>query len=86
MEADSRQHLKASTSRNPLEQLGAHVSARLEEGDIRGTIRIASSNESFAPVNSHTSELLNERHPPRHPNSENPSESEHLLSGRSYFT
>ena len=50
----------------------ARVAAKLEEGDFRGAVRIASSDESFAPVNATTLGLLKEKHPHRHPFSSNP--------------
>ena len=59
-------------AKDPLSTLAARVAAKLEEGDFRGAVRIASSGESFAPVNAATLGLLKEKHPPRHPLSSNP--------------
>jgi hypothetical protein len=42
------------------------VAAKLEEGDFRGAVRIASSDESFAPDTSITLDLLRDKHPPQH--------------------
>ena len=50
------------------------MAAKLEEGYFRGAVRIASLDESFVPMNSHTLELLKERHPPPHPNYQSPPE------------
>ena len=45
-----------------------NLAAKLEEGDFRGAVRIASSNECFAPTNDATLQLLKEKHPCQHPN------------------
>jgi hypothetical protein len=42
------------------------VAAKLEEGDFRGAVRLASSSESFAPEDEHTLQILREKHPPAH--------------------
>ena len=38
---------------DPLKNLAARVAAKLEEGDFKGAVRVASSDESFASTNSH---------------------------------
>ena len=43
------------------------MSAKLEEGDFKGAIRPASSDDTLAPMNEATYEALQERHPPPHP-------------------
>lgn len=45
------------------------VSAKLEEGDFKGAVRLASSDDTLAPMNEATYQALLERHPPPHPNS-----------------
>ena len=49
---------------NPLKNLAARVAAKLEEGDFKGAVRVASSDVSFAPTNSTTLDLLRDKHPP----------------------
>ena len=50
----------------PLESLAARVAAKLEEGDFRGAIRLASSEDTMADVNSSTLSALWEKHPLPH--------------------
>ena len=45
------------------------VSAKLEEGDFKGTVRLASSEDTLAPFNEATFEALKKRHPDPHPES-----------------
>ena len=52
-----------------LKNLAARVATKLEEGDFRGAVKIACSNESFAPIDETTLNLLKEKHPPQHPGS-----------------
>ena len=61
---------------DPLKNLAARVATKLEEGDFRGAVKIASSNESFAPVDETTLNLLKEKHPPQHPGSVIPTSSQ----------
>ena len=49
--------------------LAARVSAKLEEGDFKGAVRLASSDDKLAPMNETTFEALQERHPSPHPTS-----------------
>ena len=69
-EIDPSCHQTFKPPKDPLKNLAARVASKLEEGDFRGAVRIASSNESFAPVNDSTLTLLKEKHPPPHPYSE----------------
>ena len=71
-ETEIHQQFKHNTGTDPLKNLAARVATKLEEGDFRGAVRIASSNDSFAPVNSQTLDLLKEKHPPRQPSFESP--------------
>ena len=54
---------------NPLKNLESHVAAKLEEGDCKGTVRIASSVEFFAPNNAETQSALRSKYPAPQPNS-----------------
>jgi hypothetical protein len=54
-------------SKDPGLSLAARVAAKLEEGDFRGAVRIASSDESFAPINDDTLRRLEAKHPQTHP-------------------
>jgi hypothetical protein len=42
------------------------VSSKLKEGDFRGAVRLASSDESFAPYDETTLKKLRDKHPPAH--------------------
>ena len=53
----------------PRSSLATKVSEKLEEGDFRGAVRIASSSEPFCDVSERSLGLLQERHPPSHPES-----------------
>ena len=70
---------------DPDAQLAARVSAKLEEGDFKGAVRLASSEDTLAPLNVATLEALKGKHPPPHPDSIIPSAdqtSQHLtISG-----
>ena len=59
-------HQTFQVSSDPLKNLATRVAAKLEEGDFRGAVRIASSDESFAPDTSITLDLLRDKHPPQH--------------------
>ena len=48
--------------------VAVRVSAKLEEGDFKGAVRLASSDDTLAYSNSHTSSLTS-KHPPLHLNS-----------------
>ena len=52
--------------KDPLETLAARVAAKLEEQDFRGVVRIASSDDSFAPSNEIIFTHLSQKHPPSH--------------------
>ena len=51
------------------DSLAARVSVKLEEGDFKGAVRLACSDDTLAPMNEATYEALLERHPPLHPDS-----------------
>ena len=57
-------HQPFQDTNNPLKNLVARVAAKLEEGDFKGAVRVASSDVSFAPTNSTTLDLLRDKHPP----------------------
>lgn len=46
---------KKDTSSDDLKTLAARVSAKIEEGDVRGAVRIASSNDKLAPFDDNVS-------------------------------
>ena len=56
---------KKDTSSDDLKTLAARVSAKIEEGDVRGAVRIASSNDKLAPFDDNSAEALRLLHPPR---------------------
>jgi hypothetical protein len=45
--------------------LAARVSSKLEDGDIRGAIRLAASNDTMAPFDDLTAAALRAKHPAR---------------------
>ena len=62
---------------DPEEYLARRVSAKIEEGDFRGAIRLASSDDTLADVSDETYNALCAKHPPPHLDSHippNPSE------------
>ena len=64
---------RPSTKRDPTRSLAARVSAKLEEGDFKGAVRLASSDDTLAPINESTFTALQEKHPLPHPDSVIPS-------------
>ena len=64
----------------PKDSLAARVSAKLEEGDFRGAVRLASSDATLAPMDNSTFAALQEKHPPSHPDSIFPPLQEDFLS------
>ena len=58
-----------STISNPFKSLARHVSAKLEEGDFKGAVRLASSEDTLADFSDATLSALRAKHPPPHPNS-----------------
>ena len=50
-----------------LRLLGKRVTSKLEEGDFRGAVRLASSDDRLAPFTQPTFEALQAKHPPPHP-------------------
>uniref|UniRef100_A0A1X7TNR1 Uncharacterized protein n=1 Tax=Amphimedon queenslandica TaxID=400682 RepID=A0A1X7TNR1_AMPQE len=58
-------HRPRGSPSSSVDQLRLAVSARLEEGDFRGAIRIASSETSLASPSAKTLQALRSKHPPR---------------------
>jgi hypothetical protein len=56
---------KKSKLLNVISNLAARVSAKLEEGDIRGAVRMAASNDTIAPYDDETVAALRQLHPQR---------------------
>ena len=54
---------------DPLINLAKRVSTKLEEGDYKGAVRIACSDETIADINDETLSALKLKHPPAHPDS-----------------
>ena len=46
------------------------MSEKVEEGDFKGAVRLASSDDTLAPMCEATFQALLERHPSPHPDSE----------------
>ena len=58
---------------DPLKNLRSRVSFKLEEGDFKGAVCVACSEDSMADINAvETLSALKEKHPPMHPNSRFP--------------
>ena len=49
---------------------------KLEEGDFKGAVRLACSEDTIAPKKNSTLDTLRQKHPPPHPNSQMPPPSE----------
>jgi len=56
---------KKKTTQNELSNLAARVSAKMEEGDVHGAVRLAVSDDSLAPYDDDTVAALRLLHPPR---------------------
>jgi hypothetical protein len=75
LEASSNNHTNSymsrpsSKSRNPLENLAARVSSKLEEGNYKGAVRLASSEDVMAEHTNDILEALRRKHPPPHADS-----------------
>ena len=61
-----------SPSQDPIEYLATRVSLKLEEGDFRGAVRLACSDDSLADMTEATYTALQQRHPAPHPHSSIP--------------
>jgi len=62
----SRDTTKTNPYQKP-EEIAKRATAKLEDGDVRGAIRILSSSETIAPRDAATFETLKTLHPPRPP-------------------
>ena len=60
---------KRRQSHNSTKDLAARVSAKLEDGDFKGAVRLASSAESLCQLDERSLNLLREKHPSAHPDS-----------------
>lgn len=58
-----RQNQKSSHKVDPQQFLARRVSEKIEDGDVRGAIRLAASDDHLAPVNSTTLAALQAKHP-----------------------
>ena len=59
-------------AQDPLDTLAVRVASKLEEGDFKGAVRLASSEDSVAELSDRTLQALKEKHPEPHPNSSPP--------------
>ena len=57
---------------DPLLSLATRVSAKLEEGDFRGAVRLTCSEDSVAEANKSSIAALRSKHPAPHPDSSMP--------------
>ena len=53
-------------NKDPLTQLAKRVSAKLEEGDFKGAVRLACSSSTIADRNDATLDALKKKYPPFH--------------------
>ena len=71
-------------SKDAMAKLAVRVSEKLEEGDFKGAVRLACSDDSLAPMDEATYQALLERHPSPHPNTVIPpiddAMSDHVIS------
>ena len=65
-------HQAPGKHHGPLESLASRVAAKLEEGNFKGAVRLACSEESIADMNNKTLAALQLKHPPPHPDSHLP--------------
>ena len=68
----SSQRSTMRSTKDPIEQLASRVSSKLEEGDFKGAVRLACSEDTIADRNDFTFEALKQKHPPPHPNTSIP--------------
>lgn len=73
MERQSRAGFRNSSRISSLSAISKRVSCKLEEGDYKGAIRLASSRDTFAQHTPETLDALRSKHPPTHPASAIPS-------------
>jgi len=59
--SDKKRSRRADAEAN----IAARVTEKLEDGDVRGAIRLASSDDTMAPHDQHTLDALRLKHPPR---------------------
>ena len=57
---------------DPTSQLARRVTTKIEEGDFRGAIRLASSDDTLADFSDDTFDALQAKHPPPYPDSHIP--------------
>ena len=58
---------KSRSSPDPLTSLAKRVSSTLEDGDYKGAVRLACSEDSFATIDADTLSTLKDKHPSAHP-------------------
>ena len=58
-----RQKKEKPCSADPLMSLASHISAKLEEGDFKGAVRIACSDDSIADMDQATLTAFQQKHP-----------------------
>ena len=63
--AFSSKRKKKLATPNDLGKLAARVSAKIEEGDVRGAVRMANSDDTLAPFDDATAAELRQLHPQR---------------------
>ena len=56
-------------SSDPMQYLAKHMSAKVKEGDYRGAVRIACSEDVISDITDETISALREKHPGQHPKS-----------------
>ena len=67
-----RSKAKSKPRSDPLSTLATRVASKLEEGDYRGAVRLACSEDAIADFNEETLAALQAKHPPPHPNTRIP--------------
>ena len=74
----SHRRVGKSPSQDPTKYLATRVSLKLEEGDFRGAVRLACSDDSLADMTETTYTALQQKHPAPHPQSSIPQPPERL--------
>ena len=67
--SEKHSHPTRKASRPHSILLPSRVTSKLEEGDYRGAVRLACSEESLAVIDDYTLATLRKKHPPTHPRS-----------------